>query len=460
MYTDFYKLTRPAFELRCQPSFWWQGGSAQSCYDTLFAGVTAGEVFQLVSGGAGSGKSALLGKLCTDFADTVRVALLAGADAGDFYNAVISAFGFAKEIDGKVEFIIELSRLLKEGLAEGTTFLLVIDDADRLAQSVFEDLRLLLGLEKDGQPLLRLLLAGEPEVMTRLSLPENEILRQKLTNHLQLVPLSEQECGDYIEHRLRVAGAEEQIFAPESVAAIHRSAQGLPRAIHLLCTSVLESGAEQQERQLTASFVEHRIRVDWEELLTGDLRQISQEKKRARPTRQSAAETAAFVAAAVKAAVGDNGEGGEGAESDLPAASSQQEHTSATSSQPPGKGNNLLLRSIVVAAICFCLFWLYQYISATKRVVRTESTPPQQSSLPLPQKKTPPVVTTDTENAVRQPPVFTKTPVPPVSTEVPEIPEAPETSAAGAENQQNTNPAKKSREGDGRINVHSLDVIE
>ncbi len=428
MYTDFYKLTRPAFEPRYQPSFWWSGEAVQSCYDTLLAGVDSGEVFQLVTGEPGSGKSALLYKLYTDFADTIRVALLAGADIGDFYNEVIAGFGFAKEVDGKVEFVIELSRILKEGVAEGQSFLLVIDDADKLEQSVLAELRILLGLEKDGQPLLRLLLAGEQDIMERLALPENELLRQKLTNHLQLAPLDEQECRGYIEHRLQIAGAEEQIFTPEAVSVINRSAGGRPKIIHLLCTRVLEEGAEQQEQQLSASFVEPVVQLDWEEFLAGDLRQISAEKKRARPTRQPPAETAASVAAAVKAAVGDTRQEAE------PAAS-------------PKKENNLLLRAIVVAAICVCLFLLYQYISFLQSPVSTDESPSQPASLPQRQEK-PPLVTAGTGSSTLQPPVFTNAPAPSAQKEM----------AVTAEKEQGD--AKKDKESDGRINVHSLDVIE
>ncbi len=431
MYTDFYKLARPAFEPRYQPSFWWQGGVVQSCYDSLFAGVDSGGAFQLVTGGPGSGKSTLLYKLCTDFTDTIRVALLAGADIRDFYNDVISGFGFAKEVDGKVEFVIELSRILKEGVTEGLTFLLVIDDAEKLEQTVFEELRMLLGLEKDGQPLLRLLLAGKQEVMARLALPENEILRQKLTNHLELAPLSEQECSDYIEHRLRVAGAEEQIFTSEAASIINKSADGRFKIIDLLCTRVLEEGAEQQEQQLSASFVEPVVQLDWEEFLAGDLRQISKEKKKARPTRQSPAETATSVAAAVQAAVSDT----------------QQEAEKGESAASPKKEKKLLLRAIVVAIICVCLFFLYQYISSLQRTVPTDDSQPQQISLSQRQQKLP-LVTAGTGNLTSPPPVFTNTPVPSAQKET----------VTAAEKKQNG--AEKDKEGDGRINVHSLDVIE
>ncbi|PIE63511.1 MAG: hypothetical protein CSA26_12660, partial [Desulfobacterales bacterium] len=301
--------------------------------------------------------------------------------------------------------------------------------AEKLEQSVLAELRMLLGLEKDGQPLLRLLLAGEKDIMEKLALPENELLRQKLTNHLQLAPLDEQECRDYIEHRLQVAGAEEQVFTPEAVSIINKSAGGRPKIIHLLCTRVLEEGAEQQEQQLSASFVEPVVQLDWEEFLAGDLRQISAEKKRARPTRQSPAETAASVAAAVKAAVGDT----------------RQEAEPAVS---PKKESDLLLRATVVAAICVCLFLLYQYISFLQRPVSTDASQSQPASLPQQQEKLPLVTAADTDSSTLQPPVFTNPPAPSAQKEA----------AAAAEKEQDD--VEKDKESDGRINVHSLDVIE
>ena len=55
-------------------------------------------------------------------------------------------------------------------------------------------------------------------------------------------PLSEAETGQYIEHRLKIAGANGQIFKPDAIHEIYRIAQGYPRAINILCDHALLTG--------------------------------------------------------------------------------------------------------------------------------------------------------------------------------------------------------------------------
>ncbi len=275
----------------------------------LLQGVESGALFQLVTGEPGSGKSVLLRKLRANLGKELFVAQLSGSDIDDFHNEIIAGFGLAKEVGSKVEFVIELNQILKERAAEGKTALLIIDDAQELDQDVFAELRMLIGLEKEGKPLLNLLLAGQPSIMELLGAPENEILFQKLVNHLQLEPFSEKECRDYIDYRLQVAGASGEIFAPEAVEVIYRSTKGLPGAINTLCTKALEAGAGYKEQPLTALLVERvAYSDDWRETLAADLQQLAEEKNHLRPTRESAAETAASVARAVKAAVSEDGQ--------------------------------------------------------------------------------------------------------------------------------------------------------
>ena len=46
----------------------------------------------------------------------------------------------------------------------------------------------------------------------------------------------------YIRHRLRVAGAKRDLFAPEALEAVHRHARGTPRLINTLCDNALLEG--------------------------------------------------------------------------------------------------------------------------------------------------------------------------------------------------------------------------
>lgn len=55
-------------------------------------------------------------------------------------------------------------------------------------------------------------------------------------------PLNSVEVGDYITHRLKVAGRERQLFTPFATAKIARAAHGIPRSINILCDMALVYG--------------------------------------------------------------------------------------------------------------------------------------------------------------------------------------------------------------------------
>jgi general secretion pathway protein A len=68
--------------------------------------------------------------------------------------------------------------------------------------------------------------------------------------HLQ--PLSLEETGEYIRHRLTVAGGtREDLFTPEAVQGIYYYARGFPRLVNILC-----------DRALLAAYADDKTQVD------------------------------------------------------------------------------------------------------------------------------------------------------------------------------------------------------
>jgi general secretion pathway protein A len=70
-----------------------------------------------------------------------------------------------------------------------------------------------------------------------------------------LEPLSREETLGYVRHRLRVAGAAEDIFTPSALAEVHRLAAGVPRVINVTCDRALLGAYTQETRKVTSSLV-------------------------------------------------------------------------------------------------------------------------------------------------------------------------------------------------------------
>ena len=133
---------------------------------------------------------------------------------------------------------------------------LIVDEAQGLPVHVLEEIRLLLNMETPNEKLLQIVLAGQPELETKLRRPELRQLRQRIELRCNTAPLSLQETHAYIENRLHTAGSRNHsLFQPEAVEAIHNYSRGIPRVINLLCENALINAYVDQLTSITAEIV-------------------------------------------------------------------------------------------------------------------------------------------------------------------------------------------------------------
>ncbi len=305
MYRKYYSLDRPAFDIQPELRFFWGGAFRSTAINTLLAGITTRRALQLLTGEAGIGKTTLIRQLLSERGETIQPVHINGSDIdpASFYERM--GFGLKQSVVDKVKFVVGINRVLVRRRAEGKIPLLVIDDAEQLAQNIFDELRVLLGMEKDGIPLISLLLSGRPEITQLFSHPVNRVFRHKLTSHVKLRRLNLEETHDYVEHLLAVAGTSHRIFEPESFVEIHGSAGGIPGAVNLVCTKILNNAAAEKRKTIPASFAKSCIAGGVDQSLSGELWRIYEQRNMARPTQESVVKTAISVAEAVEAAVSD-----------------------------------------------------------------------------------------------------------------------------------------------------------
>src|SRR5262249_49126798 len=166
----------------------------------------------------------------------------------EFLQALLVEFGFKPFRKRKVELLAMLKDFLVEQYAAGKKILLVIDEAQNLSRKVLEEVRLLSGLEAQKEKLLRIIIAGQPELSRKLDSPRLEQLTQRVRLRFHLGALSKRETHEYITHRLNIAGANNrEIFDAAACDIVFRYAGGVPRLINVLCdTAMLCAFAEEQ----------------------------------------------------------------------------------------------------------------------------------------------------------------------------------------------------------------------
>ena len=88
--------------------------------------------------------------------------------------------------------------------------------------------------------MLRIILAGQPELNEKLDSAELVQLVQRIRLRFHLTALTPEETQGYILHRLEVAGAHGlTLFDPETLPVIFRYTGGVPRLINTLCDTAL-----------------------------------------------------------------------------------------------------------------------------------------------------------------------------------------------------------------------------
>lgn len=94
----------------------------------------------------------------------------------------------------------------------------------------------------DSQNPFVLIMIGLPHFMDRLKLSHNQPPTQRVIMRYSMQPLSKDDVRSYIQHHLKLAGANHDIFTPQAIEAIASRSRGFPHVINDLATNCLLYG--------------------------------------------------------------------------------------------------------------------------------------------------------------------------------------------------------------------------
>ena len=245
MYLAHFALRHKPFQISTDPRFLWLGEKHKEAFATLKYGVLDNKGFLLLTGDVGTGKTTLINALLKVLGNDVVVATVRDPvlNKRDFFNYIARTFGMEKqEFDSKGDFLNHFSRFLNDSYYQGKKVLLIIDEAQRLKQDLLEEVRLLSNIEREDAKLLNIFFVGQNEFNSVLHRSVNRALRQRITVHYNIQPFTEEETGEYIRHRLKVAGAAKALFQPGAIAEVYAFSKGYPRLINIICDRAMLTG--------------------------------------------------------------------------------------------------------------------------------------------------------------------------------------------------------------------------
>jgi general secretion pathway protein A len=267
MYLELFKLKELPFRLSPDPQFLYLSKQHARAKAYMESTIWFTDGFVVITGEIGAGKTTLIESFLKEVPTDVVVAQInqTQVTTTDFLQTVLVQFGFSPFKMRKAELISTLNNFLIEQHAAGRKVLLIVDEAQNLSPKVLEEVRLLSGVETTKEKVLRIILAGQPELNQTLGSPRLEQLTQRVRLRFHLTTLTEPETRAYIEHRLEVAGGSgRDIFAPDTFREIYRYTGGVPRLINTLCdTAMIAAYAENRDHVQRADVVNAVAELRW-----------------------------------------------------------------------------------------------------------------------------------------------------------------------------------------------------
>ena len=252
MYEEYFGLNSKPFKITPDPRYLFMSDRHKEGLAHLLYGVTDSGGFIQLTGEVGTGKTTLVRALLEQLPSKVEIALIMHTQISsrEFLLEICNELNIERDGDSILDIVNTLNIYLLKQHANGKKVILLVDEAQNLTPDVLEQLRLLTNLETEKDKLLQIILIGQPELREVLAKNNLRQLSQRVTARYHLHSLSKPETFLYIEHRLRISGAQSEIFKKNAKREIYNYSSGIPRLINVICDRALLGGYGTGKRKI------------------------------------------------------------------------------------------------------------------------------------------------------------------------------------------------------------------
>ena len=260
MYTSFFGLSEKPFAITPDPRYLYLSERHAEALAHLLYGINESGGFIQLTGEVGTGKTTVVRTLLSRMPQHADVAVILNPRLTpvEFLLTICEELGVDLPVDQRDSaktMVDSLNQRLLTAHAEGRRVIVLVDEAQNLSIETLEQVRLLTNLETATTKLLQIILIGQPELRELLDRNELRQLAQRITGRYHLQPLSREETQAYVRHRLRVAGAQDDIFTAGALKEVHRVSGGVPRIINVACDRALLGAYTQETHHIDAALM-------------------------------------------------------------------------------------------------------------------------------------------------------------------------------------------------------------
>jgi len=258
MFLKHYGMREQPFGVTPNPRYLYLSQTHREALASLVYGIEAGRGFMALIARPGMGKTTLLFQVLERLGGSARTVFLfhTQCTSREFFQYLLTDLGIDAQGGDLARMHDQLNQVLLAEVRSGRRFVLVIDEAQNLDDSVLETVRLLSDFETPRAKLMQIILAGQPQLAEKLARPGLVQLRQRVSILARLDPFSLADTRGYISHRLKVAGYKgPALFTPEAIELVATRGEGIPRNINNICFNALSLGFALEKHKIDSGMV-------------------------------------------------------------------------------------------------------------------------------------------------------------------------------------------------------------
>ena len=260
MYESFFGFVKRPFLAASTLDRYFPATCIEQTFQTASRAIQRGEGPIAIFGGTGLGKTMCCLRIAESFRRNFEVVMLSSSQLIT-RRALLQSLLYELRMpyrdmtEGELRLTL-MSRLQPSTENSTDGLVLVIDEAQTLSMKLLDEIRLLTNVVRNGIPRVRLVLCGTMRLEDCLSHPQMDSLNQRLAARCYLTPLSNQETGQYVIHKMELSGVEgSTVITRDALDAIFRGSDGIPRLIDQLADQSLLLACNERERPVSAAMV-------------------------------------------------------------------------------------------------------------------------------------------------------------------------------------------------------------